>query len=208
MRLIKTILKNAAEMADFNAWHRKLTGRAFFKPRHLSLANVAEGFRPMGLKTYYPIDQPYSLRYLLVTQALATDTGAATLNSTYGTSYDDMCKLYPTNPINTGGATAIPLGFMVDSPGAGGLDIAPISGTVQLLGGAQNKTIQAVADSVISAGVTHVVPSVTNAGYVRALPSTPGAYYTAGVPISTSEGSGLLIEVDPRPAWIAVQVIT
>ncbi len=208
MRLINTFLKNAAEMADFNAWHRKVTGRAFFSKRRIAIANVAEGFRPQGLKTYYPIDQPYSLRYLLVTQALSTDTGAATLNSTYGISYDDMCKLYPTNPINTGGATAIPLGFMADSPGAGGLDTAPISGTVQLLGGAQTKTIQGIADSVINAGVTFVVPSVTSAGQLRALPSTPGAFYTAGVPISTSDGAGLPIEIDPRPGWIAVQVIT
>ncbi len=208
MKLVQTVLKTARDLADFAAWHKKRFGFSLVTRRQIALANVAEGFRPLGLKTYYPIDQPYSLRYLLVTQALSTDTGASTLNSTYGISYDDMCKLYPTNPINTGGATAIPLGFMADSPGAGGLDFAPISGTVQLLGGAQTKTIQGVADSVINAGVTHCVPSVTTAGQVRALPSSPGAYYTVGVPISTSEGAGLPIEIDPRPAWIAVQVIT
>lgn len=208
MKLVKTVLNKSADLADFAKWHFRKFGFHLFNPNLISLANVAEGFRPMGKKTYYPVDQPYSLRYLLVTQALSTDTGASTLNSTYGISYDDMCKLYPTNPINVGGATAIPLGFMADSPGAGGLDIAPISGTVQLLGGAQTKTIQGVCDGIINAGTTHLVPSVTTAGYLRALPSTAGAYYTVGLPISTSEGAGLPIEIDPRPAWIAVQVIT
>ncbi len=208
MKLVKTILKNSGDLADFAKWHFRKFGFHLFNPNLPNLANVAEGFRPMGLKTYYPVDQPYSLRYLLVTQALSTDTGASTLNTTYGISYDDMCKLYPVSPINPGGATAIPLGFMADSPGSGGLDIAPISGTVQLLGGAQTKTIQGITDSIVSAGVTHLVPSVTSAGQLRALPSTAGAYYTVGLPLSTSEGAGLPIEVDPRPGWIAVQVIT
>jgi hypothetical protein len=208
MKLVKTLLKNAAELADFSAWHKGRFGFHLFSPKLASLANVSEGFRPQGLKAYYPIDQPYSLRYNLVCQALSTDTGASTLNSTYGISYDDMCKLYPTNPIQTGGFTAIPLGFMADSPGSGNLDIAPISGTVQLLGGGQTKTIQGIADSIINAGTTLLIPSATTAGYVRAVPSTPGAYYTVGLPISTSEGAGLPIEIDPRPAWIAIQVIT
>src|SRR5882724_6555949 len=181
MKLVKTVLKTAKDLADFAAWHRKKFGFALFNPKLLSLANVAESFRPQGLKTYYPVDQPYSLRYLLVTQALSSDTGAATLNSTYGISYDDMCKLYPTSRL------PLPLGFMADSPGAGGLDIAPISGTVQLLGGAQTKTILGVADAIINAGSTLLVPSGTTAGYVGALPSAAGAYYTVGVPLSTSE---------------------
>ncbi len=202
MKLVKTILKQAADLADFGAWHQKKYGRPLFSPKLIALANVAEGFRPGGMKTYYPVDQPYSLRYLLVTQALSTDTGASTLNSTYGISYDDMCKVNPTNRL------PIPLGFMCDSPGSGSLDIAPISGAVQLLGGGQGRTILGVADAVINAGSSFLVASSSVAGYVGALPSTPGAYYTVGVPISTSEGSGLPIEIDPRPAWLAVHVQT
>lgn len=202
MKLVKTLLKTAADLRDFANWHKRRFGFHLFNPNLPSLANVAEGFRPHGLKTYYPVDQPYSLRYLLVTQALAADTGAQTLNTTYGISFDDMCKLNPTSRLT------IPLGFAVDSPGSGGLDIAPISTTVQLLGGAQQKTIQGVADAVIGAGSTQLVPSGITAGYVGALPSAAGAYYTVGLPISTSEGTGLLIEIDPRPAWIAVQVVT
>lgn len=207
MKLIKTVLKSAADLADFRTWHLKKFRFAPFSRDLVSLANVAEGFRPGGLKTYYPVEcyasatTAYPVRYLLVGQAISSDTSASTINSTYGISYDDMCIKVPTTRL------LIPLGFMTDAPGLGGLDTNPISGTVQLLGGAQQKTILGVADGVINAG-TILIASGNTAGYVQALPATAGAYYTVGLSISTSEANALPIEIDPRPAWIAVQVVT
>ncbi len=207
MRLVKTLLKQAADLADFSAWHKRRFGFNLFNPRLVNLANVAEGFRPMGRKTYYPVEcvasptTAYPLRYLLVGQATANDSGYTTLNTTYGVSVDDMCVKVPTTRL------LIPLGFMTDSPGLGGLDNAPISGTVQLLGGGQTQTIQGVADGVIASG-TMLVASNGTAGYVQALPASAGAFYTVGLSISTSEANALPIEIDPRPAWIAVQVVT
>ncbi len=165
----------------------------------ISLANVAEGFRPNGKKTYYPVDQPYTTRFLLVMQAGSSDTNAAGLNASYGIAYDDMCKL--CTPLG------IPLGVCTDEPGNSSADVAPFSTNVSLLGGAGNATLQGVADAVIAAGVLLVASRTTN-GQVGAIPATAGAYYTVGLSLSTSDGAGFPIEFDPRPAWLAVQVVT
>jgi hypothetical protein len=210
---MKTYLfKTHEEVRHFGVWLRKKLGlapNAPLAPRGsprllagaMALANVAEGFRPGGKKTYYPVDQPYATRYLLVTQAQSSDTGASTLNSSYSIAYQDMCKVNPITRI------AIPLGIATDEPGNTSGDSAPFSTNVALLGGAGTATLCGVADAAINAG-TLMVQSGTTAGYIGALPATAGAYYTVGLSLSTSEGAATLIEFDPRPAWIAVQVQT
>lgn len=207
---MKTYLfKTVEEARQFGVWLRKKLGLSAHdslaapgaRGSLRSLPNVAEGFRPNGLKTYYPVDQPYATRFLLVTQASSADTNASTLNSTYGIAYQDMCKVNPITRI------LIPLGICTDEPGNTSGDSAPFSANVALLGSGLTATLQGVTDAAINAG-TLLVGSGTTAGYVGALPSTAGAYYTVGLSISTSEGAATLIEFDPRPAWIAVQVQT
>jgi hypothetical protein len=204
MKLSTTLLKSVEDVIDYAKW-RVRKGLRRSMPGQRFLANVAEGFRPHGKKTYYPVDQPYSLRYLLVMQAKSTDTGASTLINTYGISVDDLCKL--CTGAQLAAQQTAPLGFCVDAPGLGGLDVAPISTDVQLLGGAQQKTIQGVGDAVINAGALTVV-SLTTAGYVGNVPSVAGLYWSPGLAISTSEGSGLPVEIDPHRIVAGVDIIT
>lgn len=204
MNLKTYLFKTPEEARQFGVWLRKKLGLRPNAPlgrRDVSLANVAEGFRPGAKKTYYPVDQPYATRYLLVTQASSADSGASTLNSSYGIAYQDMCKVNPITRI------LIPLGICTDEPGNTSGDSAPFSANVSLLGGGGTASLQGVSDAAINAG-TILVGSGTTAGYVGALPSTAGAYYTVGLALSTSEGAATLIEFDQRPAWIAVQVQT
>jgi hypothetical protein len=208
MKLSTYLFKTAEEAHQFGVWLRKKLGLPAHAslagpraPRLGSLANVAEGFHPSGLKTFYPTDDPYTVRFLLVTQASSADGDATTLNSSYGISYDDVCKKSPITRLT------IPLGICTDEPGNGDIDTEPISTNVALLGGGLCATLQGVADAAISPSVI-LVQSGTTAGYLGELPSTAGAYYTVGLSLSTSEGAGYAIEFDPRPAWLAVQVQT
>lgn len=210
MNLKTYLFKTPEEARQFGVWLRKklglrpdapLAGPGAAGRLPMSLANVAEGFRPGGKKTYYPVDQPYATRFFLVTQASSSDTNASGLNSSYGIAYQDMCKLNPTSRI------LIPLGICTDEPGNTTGDVAPFSANVSLLGSGASATLIGVADAAINAG-TILVGSGTTAGRVGSLPSTAGAYYTVGLSISTSEGAATQIEFDPRPAWVAVQVQT
>lgn len=210
MNLKTYLFKTPEEVKQFGVWLRKKLGL----PAHaslagpgsagrlpMSLANVAEGFSPNGLRTYYPVDVPYTTRYLLVTQASSADSGASTLNTTFGISFSRMCKLNPITRI------LIPLGICTDEPDNTQLDETPFSTNIALLGGAGNATLNGITDAVVNAG-TILVQSGTTAGYIGAIPSTAGAYYTVGLALTTSEGAGARQEFDPRPAWLAVQVVT
>lgn len=208
MKLSTYLFKTAEEAHQFGVWLRKKLGLPAHAslagpgaPRLGSLANVAEGFHPGGLKTFYPTDDPYTTRFLLVAQATSADGDATTLNSSYGISYDDMCKKSPITRL------LVPLGICTDEPGNGDIDTEPISTNVALLGSGLGATLQGVGDAVLTPS-TILTQSGTTAGYLGALSSTAGAYYTVGIALSTSEGAGYPVEFDPRPAWLAVQVQT
>jgi hypothetical protein len=167
----------------------------------LAMANAAEGFHPGGLSTYYPVDAPYSLRYLMVQMCPATQALPAGLTVFSGFPTSQLCQQYATNRL------AIPLGICTDEPDNSALDQTPFSANVTLLGSAQGRTQIGVTDSVVAYN-TLLVGSSTVAGELTALPSTPGSYWSPGLSLTTSEGLGAQIEFDPRVQVVNVDVIT
>lgn len=199
-------------MKSFNIWKKikfGITGITPFDPvayfkrsargRSL-LANAAEKWRPNGNFTALPVDQPYSLRYLLVCLSPPGTAQPAGIPYTYPTNA--LVNLYPT--LNR---SFYPLGICTDDPGNGGLDFQPIQANVQMLGGGQHRSQVGITDSVVTYN-TLLVPSATVAGELVGLPSTPGSYWSVGLSLSTSEGLGAQIEFDPRPAIISVGAVT
>lgn len=167
----------------------------------LALANAAEGFHPGGLSTYYPIDVPYTIRYLMVSLCPSNTALPAGLSILTGFPVSQLCQQYATNRL------AIPLGICTDEPDNTALDSAPFSTNVTLLGSAQGRTQIGVTDGVIAYN-TLLVGSATTAGYLTSLPSTPGSYWSPGLSLTTSEGNAAQIEFDPRIQVVNVDVIT
>lgn len=187
-------------ITDYTSYFRRLSD-AVMARRHEQLANAAEKWHPGGLYTFYPIDAPYTLRYLMV-QLVASGTALpAGLTQFTGFPVSSLCQLYQTARLT------IPLGICTDEPDNSTLDQTPFSTNVTLLGGAQGRTCIGVTDSVVNFN-TLLVGSSTVAGELTALPSTPGSYWSPGLSLSTSEGAGAQIEFDPRIQVVNVDVLT
>lgn len=195
----------------FNIWAKRKFGIVSVTPfdierfiaRHLFskrvLANAGEGFHPGGKWTAYPVDYPYTLRYLMVAFAQPIDTQPAA--GLPGITLSPTVSLYPTSRL------AIPLGIATDEPDNTSLDSVPYGTNIALLGGACMATLIGVSDSVITKG-TLLCGSTTTAGQLTAVPNVPGSYWSPGLSLSTSEGAAAQIEFDPRVQVINVDVIT
>lgn len=196
----------AFRAVDWIAEQRRLARRRMA----VSLANLGEGFHPLGLKTFYPTDvipastsNPYTnARYSLVKQAAPGTTLGATLQ--WGglvITSDDLCTIMAAADIS------IPLGIAIDEPGNSQLDTAPFSTGVQLLGNAAGATLQGITDKAIAAG-TLLVPSQSTAGNLGTTPNVAGLYWCVGLSLSTSEGAQTMIEFDGGRFVIGVDEIT
>lgn len=196
----------AFRAAEWIAEQRRMARRRMA----IGLANVGEGFHPLGLKTFYPTDvvpngvsNPYTnARYSLVKQAPPGTTLGATLQ--WGglvITSDDLCTIMAAADIS------IPLGIAIDEPGNSQLDTAPFSTGVQLLGNAAGATLQGITDKAIAAG-TLLVGSQSTAGNLSTVPNVAGLYWCVGLSLSTSEGAQTLIEFDGGRFVIGVDEIT
>lgn len=186
---------------DYTAYFRKLADRILGERRTLLAANAAEGQHPGGLSTYYPIDAPYTTRYLMVSLCPANTALPSGLSIFSGFPVSSLCQLYATNRL------AIPLGICTDEPDNSTLDQVPFSTNVTLLGSAQGRTQLGITDGVVNFN-TLLIGSATTAGQLTSLSSTPGSYWSPGLALTTSEGAGAQIEFDPRIQVVNVDVIT
>ena len=187
-------------ITDYTAYFRKLASRLLRRQSEM-LANAAEGFHPGGLSTYYPIDAPYTTRYLMVNLVPANTALPAGLSLFSGFPVSSLCQLYATNRLQ------IPLGICTDEPDNSTLDQTPFSTNVTLLGSAQGRTQIGITDGVVNFN-TLLIGSATTAGQLTSLSSTPGSYWSPGLSLTTSEGAGAQIEFDPRIQVVNVDVIT
>lgn len=184
----------AAFRRTLRAWWDTLS----FDQRKL-MANAAEGWYRDGLYTGYPTDAPYLTRYLM-TQFAPLGT-AQPAGIPYTLPAWALFQQYATSRL------AVPLGICIDEPDNAGQEEAPFLSTIQLLGGGQSRTTIGVSDSVVNFN-TLLVGSPTTAGQLTALSGTPGSYWSPGLSISTSEGAGAQIQIDPRCQVVNVDVIT
>ena len=189
-------------ITDWTSYFQKRIARILGHQRTL-MANAGEKFHPQGLGTFYPIDAPYTTRYLMVNLVPAGTALPAGLSLFGAANFPlwNLCQLYATNRLS------IPLGICTDEPDNSTLDQTPFSTNVTMLGGAQGRTQIGVTDGIVNYN-TLLVGSGTTAGQLTSLPSTPGSYWSPGLSLTTSEGAGAQIEFDPRIQVVNVDVIT
>jgi hypothetical protein len=187
-------------ITDWTSYFQKRIARLLGQRQ--MIANAGEKFHPMGCGTFYPIDAPYTIRYLMVSLCASNQALPAGL-SLFGANFPvwNLCQLYATNRL------AIPLGICTDEPDNSMLDQTPFSTNVTMLGGAQGRTQIGITDGVVPFN-TLLIGSGTTAGQLTSLSSTPGSYWSPGLSLSTSEGAGAQIEFDPRIQVVNVDVIT
>jgi hypothetical protein len=188
-------------ITDWTSYFQKLAKRLLRERDTLLAANAAEGFHPGGLSTYYPIDAPYTVRYLAVQFCPSNTALPAGLSVFSGFPLSSLCQLWAK------GGLAIPLGICTDEPDNSTLDQTPFSANVTLLGSAQGRTQIGITDGVVNYN-TLLVCSASQNGQLTALSATPGSYWSPGLALTTSEGAGAQIEFDPRIQVVNVDVIT
>jgi hypothetical protein len=202
---------------NFNVWAKKRFGIVSIKPFDIrpllarmlfglkmanAMANAAEGWHPDGMISLWPVDYPYTTRYLMVQYALSTQMPVGG-QPPYFSSLPawSFVQQYQTNRLG------IPLGICTDEPDNSTLDTEPFKANIQLLGAGERRTQIGITDSVVTHG-TLLVGSSSVAGELTALPSTPGSYWSPGLALSDSEGATGQIEFDPRVQVVNVDVLT